>query len=112
MEEVLNALSEISYNMLHSLKTLYQAKVVSRMRSEKISKMVYTWDLLRMAMSCAVAMKENQDYDPDEMREKFGELGRDLALCIYDMDTEKLKHLINDEAERCKKIADRSHSTE
>jgi hypothetical protein len=112
MEEVLNALSEISYNMLHSLKTLYQAKVVSRMRSAKISKMVYTSDLIRMAMSCAVALKENQDHDPEDMREKFGELGRDLALWIYDMDTEKLKHLINEEAERCKKIADRSNTSE
>ena len=112
MEEVLNALSDISYNMLHSLKTLYQAKVVSRMRSAKISKMVYTSDLIRMAMSCTVALKENQDHDPEDMREKFGELGRDLALWIYDMDTEKQKHLINEEAERCKKIADRSHSTE
>ena len=82
------------------------------MRSAKISKMVYTSDLIRMAMSCTVALKENQDHDPEDMREKFGELGRDLALCIYDMDTEKLKHLINEEAERCKKIADRSHSTE
>lgn len=112
MEEVLNALSEISYNMLHSLKTLYQAKVVSRMRSAKISKMVYTSDLIRMAMSCAVALKENQNHDPEDMREKFGELGRDLALWIYDMDTEKLKHLINEEAERCKKIADRSNTSE
>ena len=112
MEEVLNALSEISYNMLHSLKTLYQAKVVSRMRSAKINKMVYTSDLIRMAMSCAVALKENQDHDPEDMREKFGELGRDLALWIYDMDTEKLKHLINEEAERCKKIADRSNTSE
>ena len=112
MEEVLNALSEISYNMLHSLKTLYQAKVVSRMRSAKISKMVYTSDLIRMAMSCAVALKENQDHDPEDMREKFGELGRDLALWIYDMDTEKLKHLINEEAERCKKVADRSNTSE
>lgn len=112
MEEVLNALSEISYNMLHSLKTLYQAKVVSRMRSAKISKMVYTSDLIRMAMSCTVALKENQDHDPEDMREKFGELGRDLALWIYDMDTEKQKHLINEEAERCKKIADRSNTSE
>lgn len=103
MEEILNAITEKIFNSLHGLKCLTQAKVVSRMRWDKINRMRYTDDLIRMALSSAVVMKENRDYDPEDLRQQFGELGKNLALYIYDLDYEKQKQIVNEEAERCKK---------
>lgn len=102
MEEILNALYGIANNFLHGLKCLNQAKVESRMRWDKIDKMEYTKDLVRMALSSAVTLKESHDYDPEELRQQFGEVGRNLALYIYDLDIERQKQIINEEAEKCK----------
>ena len=102
MDEILNALFGISNDFLHGLKCLNQAKVVSRMRWDKIDKMEYTKDLVRMALSSAIVLKEDRDHDPEELREQFGEIGRILALYIYDVDIEKQRQIINEEAEKCK----------
>ena len=87
---------------LGHLCLLNQAKVESRMRWDKIDKMEYTKDLVRMALSSAVTLKESHDYDPEELRQQFGEVGRNLALYIYDLDIERQKQIINEEAEKCK----------
>lgn len=102
MEEIFNALCSISNSFLHGLKCLNQAKVESRMRWDKIDKMEYTKDLVRMALSCAITLKESRDYDPEELRQQFGELGKNLALYIYDIDIEKQRQIISEEAEKCK----------
>ena len=102
MEEIFNALFGISNDFLHGLKCLNQAKVVSRMRWDKIDKMEYFRDFVRMALSSAIVLKEDRDHDPEELRQQFGEVGKNLALYIYDVDIEKQRQIINEEVERCK----------
>ena len=103
MEDILNILSGIINNSLHGLKCLNKAKMVSRMHWGKIDRMEYTKDLVRMALSSAITLKEDRDHDPEDLRQQFGELGKSLALYIYDLDIDRQRQIVNEEAERCKK---------
>ena len=100
MEELLNALSGIIYKTFRGLRCLYQIRTGSRMRGKKIKRMQYTRDFVRLALSSAVALKEDSRRNPEEARQMFGELGKRLALEIYDLSVEKQKQIISSEADR------------
>ena len=107
MEELLNALSSKIHDSLAGLRCLTPAKRKSRMRKGKIKRMILVSDLIRLDLSISVVLKENPNIDPEEARKKIGELGKELALFIHDLDIEEQKRIINEEAEKCKAISRR-----
>ena len=102
MEELLNALSSMIHDSLAGLRCLTPAKRKSRMRKGKIKRMILCSDFMRLTLSVSVVLKENPNIDLEEARTKIGELGKNLALYIYDLDIEEQKRIINEEAEKSK----------
>ena len=102
MEEILYALSKMIHDSFACLRCLTPAKRMSRMRKGKIRRMTFVCDLIRLALSISVVLKENRRIDPEEARKIFGEVGKNLALYIYDLDIKRQKQIINEEAEKCK----------
>ena len=102
MEEILNALSNMIHDSFAGLRCLTPAKRNSRMRKGKIKRMTFVCDLIRLALSISVVLKERRKIDIEEARQKFGEVGKNLALYIFDLDIEKQKQIINEEAEKYK----------
>ena len=97
---------------LAALRILKGVEKESRMNPEKIAKMESLHDFIRYLLASIIQIKMMFEEDPDVARRIFGKLWTKIGMKLYDLRVEKQKQIIKDEAERCKKIADRSNSTE
>lgn len=97
---------------LAALRILKGVEKESRMNPEKIAKMESLHDFIRYLLASIIQIKMMFEDDPDIGRKKFGKLWLKIGMKLYDLRVEKQRQIIKDEAERCKKIADRSQSTE